>query len=234
MTHPTTEQIAARGKPIIPFPGQSFANKREWIARAKYVLTAHPEYHNTEHDGPSKGWRGNHFTALCYDQKGRRVRRGGDFQSAEDDDAFPVWWVWPDQIPQLAEALAAPAGVKVKPLVWLDRAHGLKWAIDPFGGAYTLDGDNWTHDSMSGWLGGGADGAQADCNARIIAAHEPAPSAGTFADGLEAAMKACVALRHSDDLDTDEAKIGAMYCALAISQMKQAAIRAMTPEKPHD
>lgn len=86
---------------FIPVDGQAFHSKEEWVSRASRVLTSHPKYHNTEHDGPSKGWRGEHFTALCYDQKGRRVRNGGDFKRAEDDGAFPVWWVWPDQIPQI-------------------------------------------------------------------------------------------------------------------------------------
>lgn len=86
---------------FIPVPGQSFASHGAWVRRATRDLTCHPEYHNTEHDGPAKGWRGPHFTALCFDQKGRRVRNGGDFKRAEDEGAFPVWWVWPDQIAPL-------------------------------------------------------------------------------------------------------------------------------------
>jgi hypothetical protein len=112
--------------PFVPVPGQSFANKREWIARAQYVLTAHPEYRNTEHDGAVKGWRGHHFTALCFDQKGRRVRQGSDFQHAEDDDAFPVWWVWPDQIAglllQMANEELPPSTVDA-----CGRADGAPW-----------------------------------------------------------------------------------------------------------
>jgi hypothetical protein len=85
---------------FIPIPGQSFRNHAEWVSKASSRLTAHPEYLNTEHGGPG-GWRGAHFTALCFDQKGRRVRNGGDFKRAEEDGAFPVWWVWPDQIAPL-------------------------------------------------------------------------------------------------------------------------------------
>lgn len=77
--------------------GQSFSSKQQWINTATSRLTSHPLYCNTEH-GEKKGWRGAHFTALCFDQKGRSVRNGGDFQRAEDDNAYPVWWVWPDQI----------------------------------------------------------------------------------------------------------------------------------------
>jgi len=87
--------------PFIPVPNQSFASYDEWVRRASRRLTDHPDYHNTEHDGPSKGWRGPHFTALCFDQLGRRCRIGGDFMRAEKEGAFPVWWVWPDQIAPL-------------------------------------------------------------------------------------------------------------------------------------
>jgi hypothetical protein len=97
-------------RPFIPVQGQSFGTKAEWIARAQRVLTAHPEYRNTEHDGPKTGWRGYHFTALCFDQKGRRCRNGGDFQRAEDEGAYPIWWVWPDQIAALLEA--GPEGAR--------------------------------------------------------------------------------------------------------------------------
>lgn len=83
---------------FIAVPGQSFATHGEWVVRASRVLTSHPDYNNTENSGPERGWRGPHFTALCFDQKGRRVRNGGDFSRADEDGAFPVWWVWPDQI----------------------------------------------------------------------------------------------------------------------------------------
>lgn len=98
------EVSAGSRAPLIPVNGQAFESKDEWIRRARYALTAHPKYHNTEHDGPGKGWRGEHFTALCFDQKGRRVRRGEDFQRAEEDGSFPIWWVWPDQIADLISA----------------------------------------------------------------------------------------------------------------------------------
>ena len=87
--------------PFIAVPGQAFVNHTDWVVRASRCLTSHPQYRNTENDGPAKGWRGPHFTALCFDQKGRRCRNGGDFQRAEDESAFPVWWVWPDQIAAL-------------------------------------------------------------------------------------------------------------------------------------
>jgi len=91
----------ARKMPFIAVPGQSFRNHAEWVCKARSWLTGHPEYRNTEHDGPATGWRGNHFTALCFDQKGRRCRNGGDMRRADEEGAFPAWWVWPDQIAEL-------------------------------------------------------------------------------------------------------------------------------------
>lgn len=93
---------------FVAIQGQSFASKAQWINRASRVLTGHPEYHNTEHDGPGKGWRGPHFTALCFDQKGRRCRIGADFMRADEEDAYPIWWVWPDQIAGLLMPLPQP------------------------------------------------------------------------------------------------------------------------------
>ena len=86
---------------FIAVEGQSFSCHQQWVNKATSRLTRHPRYNNTEHNGPAKGWRGEHFTALCFDQQGRRCRNGGDMQRAEDEGAFPVWWVWPDQIADL-------------------------------------------------------------------------------------------------------------------------------------
>jgi len=91
--------------------GQSFFCHQDWVNRASRVLTSHPKYHNTEHDGPAKGWRGEHFTAMCFDQLGRRIRNGGDFRRAAEDNAFPVWWIWPDQISALIMRQVEPASL---------------------------------------------------------------------------------------------------------------------------
>ena len=85
---------------FIAVAGQSFSTRDDWINRASSILTSHPKYKNTSHL-PIPGWRGHDFTASCFDQMGRRCLNGGDFQRAENDDAFPVWWVWPDQIAEL-------------------------------------------------------------------------------------------------------------------------------------
>lgn len=102
--------------PFVPIEGQCFHSKAQWIAQGRYCLTAHPDYLNTEHDGPEKGWRGAHFTALCFDQQGRRVRNGGDFQRAEAENAFPVWWIWPDQIVPLVLSLRGQNGADQQPI----------------------------------------------------------------------------------------------------------------------
>lgn len=87
--------------PFVPFEGQSFSSEQDWINRASRVLTAHPDYNNAEH-GDTKGWRGPHFTAMSFDQHGRRCRNGADFMRATKEGTYPIWWIWPDQI---AEAM---------------------------------------------------------------------------------------------------------------------------------
>lgn len=79
---------------------QQFDNFEQWVRHASSWLTNHPDYNNTEH-GKTKGWRGHHFTALCFDTRGRLCRQGSDFQRARDEGTFPIRWVWPDQIPEL-------------------------------------------------------------------------------------------------------------------------------------
>lgn len=99
--HPTPSAPGARVKP--PFADQRFDTFDQWVSRASSWLTSHHEYNNTEH-GEKKGWRGRHFTALCFDSFGRRCQCGADMMRARDEGAFPVWWIWPDQI---VEAITA-------------------------------------------------------------------------------------------------------------------------------
>ena len=89
---------------VPPFSDQTFTSHQQWVNKASSWLTRHPDYNNTEH-GEKKGWRGNHFTAMAFDSFGRRCRNGADMQRARDEGAFPVWWVWPDQIVELVERL---------------------------------------------------------------------------------------------------------------------------------
>jgi len=88
-----------------PFPDQKFPTFGHWVDKASSWLTCHQSYNNTEHGGV-KGWRGHHFTALCFDSFGRRCTNGADFQRAHDEGAFPVWWVWPDQIVEVVRMAA--------------------------------------------------------------------------------------------------------------------------------
>lgn len=91
-----------------PFGDQRFDSFDQWVAYASSWLTCHVDYNNTEH-GDTKGWRGNHFTALCFDSLGRCCRVGADMHRARDEGAFPVWWIWPDQIAEMVSRAAAAA-----------------------------------------------------------------------------------------------------------------------------
>lgn len=84
----------------MPKYNQAFDNFEEWVRHASSWLTRHPQYLNTEH-GDTKGWRGHHFTAICFDTQGRLCRKGADFMRARDEGTFPIRWIWPDQIPFL-------------------------------------------------------------------------------------------------------------------------------------
>ena len=88
---------------------QQFDSFDQWVSKASSWLTRHPSYNNTEHATATgdKGWRGDHFAAICFDAKGRRCKRGYDFTRAHDEGAFPVRWIWPDQV--IALAMAAPS-----------------------------------------------------------------------------------------------------------------------------
>lgn len=85
---------------FIPIKGQSFGSHQEWVDYATRRLTSHPKFNDTQH-GSIKGYRGKHFTAMCFDQKGRQCTSGGDFARSDKERMFPVWYIWPDQIPEL-------------------------------------------------------------------------------------------------------------------------------------
>lgn len=72
---------------------QRFDSHREWVNFASRVLTAHPRYNE------GADWsEPNPFKAICFDAQGRHCQDGGDFRRADEEDAFPVRWLWPDQI----------------------------------------------------------------------------------------------------------------------------------------
>jgi hypothetical protein len=76
---------------------QQFDNFAQWVNKASSWLTRHQDYNDSRASG-----HGPHFTAICFDAKGRLCTCGGDMMRARDEGAFPVRWVWPDQVPALA------------------------------------------------------------------------------------------------------------------------------------
>ena len=82
-----------------PFPDQVFTSINEWYTR---VGLDDAECIRLGKD------LGSHFyrSSLVFDAKGRRCLSYKDFQRAANEEAFPVWWVWPDQIPELVRRIA--------------------------------------------------------------------------------------------------------------------------------
>lgn len=72
---------------------QRFDSFQEWVNKASSWLTR----------------RGKFERAVCFDAKGRWCGCGGDFMRARDDNAFPVRWLWPDQVGALATQFQAEA-----------------------------------------------------------------------------------------------------------------------------
>lgn len=64
---------------------QCFDDFTQWVNKASSWLTRHPEYNSD-------------FRAICYDSRGRHCTCGRDFARARDEGAFPVSWLWPDQV----------------------------------------------------------------------------------------------------------------------------------------
>lgn len=76
---------------------QCFTSFTRWVNKASSWLTQHPRY-NDGSNGRSA------FRATCFDSLGRQCRIGGDFQRADNEGAFPVYWLWPDQVGPIALA----------------------------------------------------------------------------------------------------------------------------------
>lgn len=90
----------------MPLHRQRFDTFEEWVSSATRFLTFHERYNE------GAGWsEPNPFRAVCYDARGRLCRRDRDFMRARDEDAFPVYWIWPDQVGKrlLKEAETVPA-----------------------------------------------------------------------------------------------------------------------------
>jgi len=80
-------------------PDQKFDNFGQWIENASVWLTAHPNYRTD-------------FRAICFDAKGRLCRIGGEFERARNENAFPIRWLWPDQVAELGAILASAESIK--------------------------------------------------------------------------------------------------------------------------
>lgn len=65
---------------------QQFDSFQQWVNMASSWLTR----------------RGERERAICFDAKGRWCPMGREFMRARDEGAFPIRWLWPDQIGLLA------------------------------------------------------------------------------------------------------------------------------------
>jgi len=65
---------------------QTFTSEQQWINKGRSWLTR----------------RGPKVKAICFDAIGRQVTCGGDFMRATKENTFPVRWIWPDQVAELA------------------------------------------------------------------------------------------------------------------------------------
>lgn len=78
---------------------QRFDSFEQWVNKASSWLTRHPDYNDP------------YFRAYCFDAKGRQCLIGKDFMRARDEDAFPIRWIWPDQIPLMADFVSYVADI---------------------------------------------------------------------------------------------------------------------------
>lgn len=67
---------------------QQFDTFQQWVNKASSWLTRRDD------------------DVVCFDAKGRRCRIGADFMRADKEEAFPVRWIWLDEVPALAKAEA--------------------------------------------------------------------------------------------------------------------------------
>ena len=78
-----------------PFPDQVFESFRDWAASG----FVRDQFASACFDGTGR-------RCLCFDAMGRQCLCGDDMSRARDENTFPVWWVWPDQIPELVRRIA--------------------------------------------------------------------------------------------------------------------------------
>lgn len=97
---------------------QQFDNFDQWVNKASSWLTRYPL--NKDGSDPaclSEDHKPDWYRASCFDAKGRPCLSGREFMRARDEDAFPVRWLWPHQIAQIAsernEMLKALRGTRI-------------------------------------------------------------------------------------------------------------------------
>lgn len=69
---------------------QEFETFETWVNKAPSWLTQ----------------RGKNERAICFDTAGRHCCCGGDMMRARDEGTFPVRWLWPDQVAEMASKAA--------------------------------------------------------------------------------------------------------------------------------
>lgn len=74
-----------------------FDSHDDW-KKNKHRLMVHPNFHDVL------------FRPHCYDTMGRLCDSAVDFRRAQIENAFPVKWVWPDEIGNLANDLKKQEG----------------------------------------------------------------------------------------------------------------------------
>lgn len=79
---------------------QQFDTFHEWVNKGRSWLTRRQRLDSSGHP---------YNRAVCFDTKGRLVECGGDFMRARDEGAFPVRWLWPDQIAAIGVLHPLPA-----------------------------------------------------------------------------------------------------------------------------
>jgi hypothetical protein len=90
---------------------QSFPSYQTWASKASSWLTRHHRYD------------GKQFRAICFDAKGRLCTCGADFMRADKDGAFPVRWLWPDQVGEVALGISTPLTTDTAHFAAVDHAE---------------------------------------------------------------------------------------------------------------
>lgn len=91
---------------------QRFDTFQEWVNFAPRWIGQRDEY------------------ALCFDAKGRQCKIGGDFMRARDENVFPVYWIWPSQMPNLFALATSLAETDMKDVGFNGAPHLLDNKIE--------------------------------------------------------------------------------------------------------